>query len=348
MNAPSNKQQVVPAQPERRFELLTLDQRIDVLESTIYPGADKKSIALVIAACEAQGLDAMSKPFHIVPMTVKVKKDDGGFAYKKRDVVMQGIELYRTKAARTGVYAGMDSAEWGADVTETLGGEDKVEWDEQARKRIVVGKWPTKQITYPLWCEVTVYRLIAGQRCPFPSGRVYWRETYATAGRDTSLPNEMWEKRTRGQLEKCAEAMALRRAFPEIGAQPTMEEMIGRVIEHDTGAPVPDEPPPPRVEQPKSKSEARAEPKVVEGEVVTEEPTGSQKPKKTGNGDFKSALRPSQITIIRKKLQLAALSELDLEAAFPGKSLEPKADFVLFDASEANAILEWIDANRKG
>ena len=40
----------------------------------------------------------------------------------------------------------------------------------------------------------------------------------------------MWRKRPRGQLEKCAEAQALRKAFPERAGGPTAEEMAGKVI----------------------------------------------------------------------------------------------------------------------
>lgn len=52
-------------------------------------------------------------------------------------------------------------------------------------------------------------------------------------GADKSIaPNTMWAKRPRGQIAKCAEAQALRKAFPEaIGSLPTAEEMEGKYIE---------------------------------------------------------------------------------------------------------------------
>jgi hypothetical protein len=42
----------------------------------------------------------------------------------------------------------------------------------------------------------------------------------------------MWKKRSMGQLGKCAEAQALRKAFPEMtGGAPTADEMEGRTFE---------------------------------------------------------------------------------------------------------------------
>jgi hypothetical protein len=51
---------------------LSDDQLISVLESSVFPGAKRESIALVIGYCKAAGLDPLQKPVHIVPMSVKV------------------------------------------------------------------------------------------------------------------------------------------------------------------------------------------------------------------------------------------------------------------------------------
>lgn len=189
----------------------------DALRNSLYPGATDASVDMVLAYCRAAQLDPMTKPVHIVPIWIGEKKVDGRVVSPAgmRDVVMPGIELYRTKAHRTGEYAGQDDPEFGPTVEATLGGV---------------------YVRYPEWCKVTVYRLVNGQRVPFPA-RAYWLETYATAKRESDAPNAMWKKRPFGQLEKCAEALALRKAFPEaVGAQPTAEEMEGREL--DPGAQV--------------------------------------------------------------------------------------------------------------
>jgi phage recombination protein Bet len=127
--------------------------------------------------------------------------------YEWRKVVMPGIGLYRIDAARTGQYAGMTEPEFGEDVT---------------------GKFGTTTITYPKWCKVTVKKIIAGQVAEF-TAKEFWLENYATAGKDSSAPNAMWTKRAYGQLAKCTEAQALRKAFPEaVGSDPTFEEMEGK------------------------------------------------------------------------------------------------------------------------
>ena len=174
------------------------------LKSSIYPGASDQSIALVLDYCTAAGLDPMQKPVHIVPMW-------DGASRSMRDVVMPGIGLYRVQAARSGQFAGMGEPVFGPMVTERVGAMD---------------------VTFPEWCKVTAYRQLASGHIAEFTAVEYWIENYAIKGgkeKDQS-PNAMWSKRVRGQIAKCAQAQALRMAFPEIGSQPTAEEMEGKAI----------------------------------------------------------------------------------------------------------------------
>lgn len=208
------------------FPILAMSREdaIETLRNSLYPGAELASVRLVLQWCEARGKDPMKKPCHIVPMWNKALN-------RMIDIIMPGINDCRSDAAATGQYVGMDPAEFGPDVKTNLGGVD---------------------ITYPAWCEVTVYRLIQGQRCPFPSGKVRFLETYATAKRDSKAPNSMWAKRPYGQLEKCAEASALRRAFPDVITDNTVEEMQGREIDVTPD----DEPPTSQPSQPSTRADA--------------------------------------------------------------------------------------------
>jgi phage recombination protein Bet len=188
-----------------RLPSLQMDEAelMSVLQSSLYPGASPASIKMVLGYCKAAGLDPMQKPVHIVPMW-------DNKAGQMRDVVMPGIGMYRTQAARTGC-AGVSEPDFGPDVTEKIGGQE---------------------ITYPAWCRVTVKRrLSTGEVVEF-TAKELWRENYAVkGGKEKSIaPNAMWTKRPYGQIAKCAEAQALRKAFPEIGSEPTADEMAGKSL----------------------------------------------------------------------------------------------------------------------
>lgn len=176
-------------------------EMMKVLQSSLYPGAAPESIKMVLGYCKAAGLDPMQKPVHIVPMWDSKAKC-------MRDVIMPGIGLYRTQAARSGC-AGVTEPEFGPDISESIGGT---------------------AMTYPAWCRVTVRRRIATGEVVEFTAKEFWKENYATAGKDSSAPNAMWKKRPYGQIAKCAEAQALRKAFPEIGSEPTADEMMGKTI----------------------------------------------------------------------------------------------------------------------
>lgn len=284
------------------------DELLPVLQSSLYPGAKPESIKLVIGYCRAAGLDPMQKPVHIVPMLVKTgKKDARGYDEKEwRDVIMPGIGLYRTQAARTGMLAGISEPEFGPKVN--IAGVD-----------------------VPEWCRVTVYRLVSGEPRPF-TALEFWEENYATKGRDNAAPNDMWARRRRGQIAKCAEAQALRKAFPEVGSQPTADEMEGRDEFVADGVTVQAAAPAPAFTvQRKAKAEAPAPAaEVVESKPAgtTGEASASPAPAEPKEGDEK-IVGAGEIAFLKKK---AAGLEIDLDkmlADMGGLVLDrlTKADF---------------------
>ena len=171
------------------------------LANNLYPGANPKSVLMVWDYCAARKLDPMKKPVHIVQMDVRL----GDGSYEKRDVVLPGIYEYRITAHRTGEYLGHDKPAYGE--LEKFAGVDA-----------------------PASCEYTAYRWNpkAGMKVAF-TVEVLFREVVATK-RDGNA-NQRWARAPQQMLTKCAEAAALREAFPEeIGGEQTAEEMDGHSI----------------------------------------------------------------------------------------------------------------------
>ena len=189
----------------------------NALSTTIYPGAKADSILMAVDYCRARGLDPMLKPVHLVPMQVK----DAQTGKKEwRDVPMPGVGLYRIQADRSGTYAGADEPEFGPTVEQNFQGTD-------------YNKNPiTVKVRYPEWCKYTVHKLIEGRLVAF-TAKEFWLENYATQSSSSEAPNSMWKKRPFAQLAKCAEAQALRKGWPEIGQEPTAEEMEGKEFIRD-------------------------------------------------------------------------------------------------------------------
>lgn len=195
MSAVMKQAEHVPAMSESAL--------VEVLSSSLYPGAAHNSVVMVLAYCKAAQLDPMLKPVHIVPIWSKS-------AGRMVDTVMPGVGLYRIQAARTGQYAGISEPVYGPEITMKLSG---------------------LEVTFPEWCRVTVKRQMGNGLVAEFTANERWLENYATAKKDTQAPNAMWLKRAYAQLAKCAEAQALRKAFPEVGSAPTADEMEGKAFE---------------------------------------------------------------------------------------------------------------------
>lgn len=111
------------------------------------------------------------------------------YAIKRGGVmtIQTGIDGFRLVASRTGLHAGTDEA---------------VFVEDHGR---------------PVMASVTVYRIVAGQRVPF-SASARMGEYNAGQG--------LWTKMPFAMLAKCAEALALRKAFPaDLSGIYTVEEM---------------------------------------------------------------------------------------------------------------------------
>lgn len=200
--------------PQTLSELLANEDSniLHSLRSSVYPGAKDESIGMVLAYCKAKKYDPLAKAVHIVPMNVR---DPVTGYYEWRDTIMPGIASYRIDAERTGAYMGITRPTYGNMINTKLGGTE---------------------ISYPEWARITVKKMVQGIVCDFEAEE-YWDENYANKGKDkitkevNPAPNDMWAKRRRGQLAKCTEAQALRKAFPGIvSSVPTFEEMEGKEL----------------------------------------------------------------------------------------------------------------------
>lgn len=184
-----------------------------VLCEIIFPDArSERAIEMALAYCRVRGLDVFKRPVHIVQVY-------DGAANRMIDAIWPGIAELRTMAMRTGQFAGFGQTEFG----------DAIE------KRIGEGMF-----RFPEWARCTVYRLLAGRHVAFAGPKVFWEETYGRDGVDQISPSAHWRRRPRGQLEKCAEAAALRRAFPEeLGSEYAAEEVdsqrFGHAVPRDIG-----------------------------------------------------------------------------------------------------------------
>lgn len=158
-------------------------EQIDLLKRTICVGATDDEFALFRAQCRRTGLDPFARQIHAVK---RFDKKQG------REVmsIQIGIDGFRLIADRTGLYDGQGEPLWC--------GPDGV-WRD-----VWIGA------TYPTAAKVTVYR--TGVSRPFV-GIAHWDE-YAQVYKDGN-PMPMWAQMPAGQLAKCAESLALRKAFPQ-------------------------------------------------------------------------------------------------------------------------------------
>lgn len=164
-------------------------EQIQLVKDTVAIGATDDELQLLFYQANKTGLDPLSKQIHLIKRwNSKLKKEVA--------TIQTGIDGYRVIAERTGSYAGQD--------------EPSFEYAKRGDR-------------IPLSASVTVYRIIMNQRVGFAATAFY--DEYVGLKKD-GQPNSFWAKMPKGQLAKCAEALALRKAFPnDLSGIYTIEEM---------------------------------------------------------------------------------------------------------------------------
>lgn len=198
--------------------IVITENQVALIKKTVAIGATDDELKLFFYECRRRGVHPLDRLIHFV----KRGKDSDA-----RATFQSGIDFLRSQAEETGEYRGQEDIEYGP----MLPIKDKPESNA------------------PEWAKATVRRYAPDTGETYTiMATVYWDEFY---------PGEklgfMWRKIPRVMLGKCAEAQALRKAFPKkLAGLYSFEEMEqADIIEH-TGKPP--------VQQPQSKSAKQEEP----------------------------------------------------------------------------------------
>lgn len=157
------------------------ERREQFIRQNYCNGAPDPEASAFITICKRRGLAPEEKQIYLI-------KRGGNWT------VQTSIDGYRLIAERTAAYAGSDEPIF-----------------VESGERLANGR------PFPLKATATVYKIVAGVRCPFTAS-AFWDEYNAGTNLWLTMPHVM--------LAKCAESQALRKAFPaDLSGIYTVEEM---------------------------------------------------------------------------------------------------------------------------
>lgn len=184
----SEGQVMVPSDFKSNFSR----KQIEVIKEQFAKGASDMELQMFIYVCRMTKLDPFSKQIHLVP------RWDSRMGKEIR-VVVVGIDGLRSTAERTGAYAGNSDPEFGEEIE-----------IEVTKKDFKIKKETSSKVSVPSKATVTVKKVVQGVICDF-TATAKWTEYYPG-----DRQGAMWLKMPENMLGKCAEAKALRKAFPAV------------------------------------------------------------------------------------------------------------------------------------
>lgn len=179
------------------------EEQRKIIRDSFLGGANDAEAAMLLEIARALRLNPLKKEIYFVKRPQWDKQLQG---WKDVWAAQTGIDGFRTVAERTGQYDGQDEPEF----EERTDGSLKL-------------------------CKVRVWR--RGISRPFV-GVAYWDE-FVQFQKDQKTPVAMWGRGRHFMLAKCAEAQAIRKAFPgDIGGLTIPEETAKEDAERDISADV--------------------------------------------------------------------------------------------------------------
>jgi phage recombination protein Bet len=181
------------------------NKKLDLLKNTICKGSNDEEFELFLHACQRTGLDPFMRQIYAVKR--KQKQPDG--SYTESMTIQTGIDGYRLIAERTAKYS--------------PGREPTYQYDQEG-KLLSATAYIKKQTADGSWHEVAATAFF----CEYV-------QTYFDKKINKFVPTQFWQKMGHTMIAKCAEALALRKAFPgDLSGLYTKEEMMQSDIEDIT------------------------------------------------------------------------------------------------------------------
>jgi len=192
-----NKVVTIPQNEHHVSHAINFSQeQIDILKNSICNGVSNEEFQVFLMACKKTQLDPFMRQIYAVKR--KAKKPDGSWG--ETITIQTGIDGYRLIAERTGCYA--------PDCEPTYN------YDSEGRL-ISATSYIKKQTKDGTWHTISASAYM-DEYC----------QTFVDKNTREKVPTGMWVTMPRTMLAKCAEAQALRKAFPaEMSGVYTKEEM---------------------------------------------------------------------------------------------------------------------------